>query len=227
MAFGPSNPLLPASEDLALGKAYELVRRRAEEWFIKTRAELGHWKLDFQVVVLKPFCEDCCVRFGLPTPLEHVLSGKKSELIILLPEEVMPERIRFYDGASKQLHLWPPAPPYRDGHRVECSMCGQKVSTTLGDDIIRVVEEPFATYFGIPEEGPRRKRGRAERQRIMERYGFRCFECRGPLDEKNLTLDHVVSKSKGGAAVSLNLQPLCSRCNQKKRDLPVESAKIA
>jgi HNH endonuclease len=227
MAFRPTSHLLPTAEDLALGAAYELVRRQAEEWFIKTRAELGHWKLDFQVVVLKPFCEDCCVQFGLPTPLEHILSGKKTRLEILLPEEVIPERIRFYNGASKLLHLCPPTTPYRDVHRVDCSMCGQKVSTSSGDDIIRVVEEPFASYFGFPEEGPKRKRGRAERQRILKLYGFRCFECRAPLDQDNLTLDHVVAQRHGGPTVSLNLQPLCFRCNEEKRDLPVETVKIA
>jgi HNH endonuclease len=217
----------PTAEDLELARYYQWVRRRAEDWFVRTRAKLGHSRLDFQVVVLKPLCDDCCVRLGLATLLEHVLAGKNSEIVVLLPEEVIPERVRLYDGASKCLHFWPPTEPYRDPHRVDCSMCGQIVNTPLGDDIIRVVEEPFADYFGFPEEGPKRKRGKAERQRIAELYGFRCFECRTPLDESNLTLDHVVSKSKGGPTVCLNLQPLCSRCNQEKRDLPVENIKIA
>lgn len=227
MAFYPTGLGPPTAEDLELAQYYQWVRRRAEDWFLRTRAKLGHSRLDFQVVVLKPICDDCCVRLGLPTLLEHVLSGKNSETVILLPEEVIPERLRLYDGGRKSLHLWPPAKPYREPHRVACSMCSHRVSTKRGDDIIRVIEEPFADYFGFPEEGPKRKRGKAERQRIAERYGFRCFECRTALDESNLTLDHVVSKSKGGPAVSLNLQPLCSRCNQKKRDLPVETVKIA
>ena len=106
-------------------------------------------------------------------------------------------------------------------------MCSQKVSTKQGNDIIRVIEEPFADYFGFPEEGPKRKRGKAERRKIVEQYGFRCFECRTPLDENSLTLDHIVSQSKGGPTISLNLQPLCSHCNQEKADLPVEGVKIA
>jgi 5-methylcytosine-specific restriction endonuclease McrA len=227
MAFDLPDPGPPTAEDLALGQAYEWLRRSAEEWFIKMRAELGHSRLDFQVVVLKPICEDCCARLGLRTLLEHVSSGGKSEIVILLPEEVMPERLRLYDRATKSLHLWPPSKPYRDPHRVSCSMCGQTVGTARGNDIIRVIEEPFADHFGFPDEGPKRKRGKAERRRILELYGFRCFECGARLDENDFTLDHIVPKSEGGPTVSLNLQPLCHRCNQEKRDSPVKSVKIA
>jgi HNH endonuclease len=220
--------LLPTKENLLLARAHEWLRRRAEEWFIETRLELGHSRLAFDVVVLKPVCDDCCTRLGRRSRLERVLAGNSEpRLVVLLPEDPVPERIRLYDGASHCVHFWPPTKPYTESHRVQCSMCGQRVSSMEGDDIINVFEEPFSDHFGFPEDGPRRVRGRAERRRITSLYGSRCFECRVPLGKKDVTLDHVDAKARGGPSISINLQPLCETCNQKKRDLPVTTVKIA
>jgi 5-methylcytosine-specific restriction endonuclease McrA len=224
---------LPLTEEdhRALGYVYELLRRKAEEWYIKTRREIGDARLALDIVVLKPLCEDCCGRLGRKSLLERVLSGKdETELVILLPEDVVPERVRFYDGAGRSVHLWPPEKPYQEPHRVMCSMCGQRVDSAEGDDIIDVYEVPFLEYFGFlgeDDEGPKRKRGKAERARIQEMYGSRCFDCGVQLDKDNFTLDHIVAQSQGGLTVSINLQPLCHDCNQKKRDLPVTTVKIA
>jgi len=51
------------------------------------------------------------------------------------------------------------------------------------------------------------------RLEIYTRDGFKCLIC-GVID--NLTLDHVIPRSKGGSNDSSNLQTLCNRCNSKK-----------
>ena len=59
---------------------------------------------------------------------------------------------------------------------------------------------------GVPE---------AKRQEIFERAGRRCVSC-GSSD--NLTLDHIIPRSKGGTNDDDNLQTLCRRCNCTKHN---------
>jgi hypothetical protein len=58
---------------------------------------------------------------------------------------------------------------------------------------------------------------------LCRMYGNSCVACGGfgktknPGDDnKGLTKDHILPKSKGGFAVIHNLQPLCDTCNNKK-----------
>ena len=56
-------------------------------------------------------------------------------------------------------------------------------------------------------------------------YGMQEGKCNGCLiyfPYVNLTVDHVISKSKGGADVDENLQLLCARCNSVKGNRPQE-----
>lgn len=229
----PNDPysFLPLTKEdhRAFAYVYELLRRRAEEWYISTRREIGHARLGLEIAVLKPICDACDHKLGRESRLSRILGhDQKPEPVILLPEEVMPERVRIYDRSTHCVHLLPPAKPYTESHIVKCS-CGQQVNSRDGDDIISVYEEPFLEYFGFlgeEEEGPKRKRGKAERTRIREMYGSRCFDCGVQLDQVNFTLDHILAQSQGGPTVSINLQPLCHDCNQKKRDLPVTNVKI-
>lgn len=48
---------------------------------------------------------------------------------------------------------------------------------------------------------------------VFERDGFRCREC-GSADD--LTIDHVIPKSRGGTHAEDNLQTLCRSCNSRK-----------
>jgi len=54
-----------------------------------------------------------------------------------------------------------------------------------------------------------------KRQRIYKRDGYKCLACGNTED---LTLDHIVSVSKGGSNRDLNLQTLCGYCNCEKGD---------
>jgi len=58
------------------------------------------------------------------------------------------------------------------------------------------------------------------RQNIFKRDGNKCVYCAATDD---LTLDHVLPKSKGGASTWTNLVTACKSCNAKKGDfLPEE-----
>ena len=54
---------------------------------------------------------------------------------------------------------------------------------------------------------------KAVKDKIFRRDNNRCLECGS---KENLTIDHVIPKSKGGTDRSNNLITLCERCNKRK-----------
>jgi 5-methylcytosine-specific restriction endonuclease McrA len=69
------------------------------------------------------------------------------------------------------------------------------------------------------------KRAVLSRKNIFRRDNFRCQYC-GKYDG-NLTLDHVVPKSKNGEDSWENLVTACIVCNNKKGDRSPEEAKMS
>lgn len=61
------------------------------------------------------------------------------------------------------------------------------------------------------------------RQNIFKRDGHRCQYC-GTHEE--LTLDHVMPKSRGGKTNWDNLATACKRCNSRKGDFTPEEAEM-
>ncbi len=61
------------------------------------------------------------------------------------------------------------------------------------------------------------------RQNIFKRDGNRCQYCGTPDD---LTLDHVMPKSRGGKTNWDNLATACKRCNSRKGDYTPEEAEM-
>lgn len=51
------------------------------------------------------------------------------------------------------------------------------------------------------------------RRSVMERDGWRCRYCGS---NRELTIDHIIPKAKGGRNTQDNLQVLCEPCNQEK-----------
>ena len=51
---------------------------------------------------------------------------------------------------------------------------------------------------------------------ILEYFGYKCAYCGCDLDENNLTLDHVIPLSLGGAVDPWCLVPSCRSCNSSK-----------
>ena len=64
---------------------------------------------------------------------------------------------------------------------------------------------------------------RANRNRIYRRDGHSCVYCGS---NKNLTLDHVIPKSRGGKNDWNNLVTSCFKCNLKKADRTPEEANM-
>jgi 5-methylcytosine-specific restriction endonuclease McrA len=61
------------------------------------------------------------------------------------------------------------------------------------------------------------------RQNIFKRDGQRCQYCGTSED---LTLDHVIPKSRGGQSKWDNLTTACKRCNSRKGDFTPEEANM-
>jgi hypothetical protein len=61
------------------------------------------------------------------------------------------------------------------------------------------------------------------RQRIYKRDNHECVYCGS---KKNLTIDHIIPKSKGGENTWLNLVTSCSSCNRLKGDRTPEQANL-
>lgn len=61
------------------------------------------------------------------------------------------------------------------------------------------------------------------KKNILIRDNFKCVYCDS---NKNLTLDHLIPKSKGGKNDWLNLVTCCDSCNKKKGDKTPEESKM-
>jgi len=71
-------------------------------------------------------------------------------------------------------------------------------------------------YINIPY-----KRVMLTRQNLFKRDGNQCQYCGST---KDLTLDHVIPKSKGGQSTWTNLTTACQKCNSIKGDKTPEGA---
>lgn len=63
------------------------------------------------------------------------------------------------------------------------------------------------------------QRERARRQQLKAYWlkrGKGCIYCGVKLTEENMTVDHVVPRSKDGSENAENLAPCCISCNRKK-----------
>jgi len=77
--------------------------------------------------------------------------------------------------------------------------------------IIRVKKWININYHKVP----------LTRENVYKRDTYRCVYC-GRSDKTDLTLDHVLPKSKGGEDSWENLVTACKRCNNEKADLLLE-----
>jgi CRISPR/Cas system Type II protein with McrA/HNH and RuvC-like nuclease domain len=69
----------------------------------------------------------------------------------------------------------------------------------------------------------RPKNLRVNRKRIFARDGHKCAYC---LSTKNLSIDHVVPKSRGGKNTWENMVTSCKRCNGIKDDRTPDEANM-
>jgi 5-methylcytosine-specific restriction endonuclease McrA len=74
----------------------------------------------------------------------------------------------------------------------------------------------------------RGRQGRAStrRVRILMRDRHRCQYCGAQGTGFDLTIDHIIPRSRGGRTVSENLCAACFACNQRKGDRTPEEARM-
>ncbi len=70
----------------------------------------------------------------------------------------------------------------------------------------------------------RNKSLKINRQRILTRDNYECVYCG---KNKDLTIDHIIPKSRGGKNTWLNLVTCCSKCNSFKNDRTPEEANMS
>jgi 5-methylcytosine-specific restriction endonuclease McrA len=73
--------------------------------------------------------------------------------------------------------------------------------------VIRLV-----TYVHVPRDAHRRK---ITRRAVFARDGWTCQYCGA---RSNLTVDHVIPRSKGGSSSWENIVASCAPCNRRKGD---------
>jgi len=64
------------------------------------------------------------------------------------------------------------------------------------------------------------------RKNVFWRDGYICQYCGGKFKNSELSLDHVMPKSRGGKKIWSNIVTSCHRCNNKKRDRTPEEANM-
>jgi 5-methylcytosine-specific restriction endonuclease McrA len=107
------------------------------------------------------------------------------------------------------------------------------VAEVVEPDEGRVLRTPrFA--FALPSvvrltqylEARPRRRGPAGRARVLARDRYRCQYCGRRGTQFDLTLDHIIPKSRGGRSVPENLCAACRGCNTRKGDRTPDEARM-
>lgn len=72
----------------------------------------------------------------------------------------------------------------------------------------------------------RRRRSASKRLSILIRDRYRCQYCGHKGSAFELTIDHILPRSRGGQTVPENLCAACFACNQRKGDRTPEEARM-
>jgi 5-methylcytosine-specific restriction endonuclease McrA len=91
-----------------------------------------------------------------------------------------------------------------------CSSCFRN----LHGEALYVETVTLAERLGISDETSRTNPSERRGDEVRRLYGRQCFGC----GAKRTEIDHIDPRSNGGKADFENLQPLCRKCNNAKRD---------
>ena len=83
---------------------------------------------------------------------------------------------------------------------------------------MEIYSSPHAYVFNLHTTSSSEAR-RLWRRKIKERWDYECAYCGS---EEDLTIDHVVPRSKGGMDIPENMVWCCESCNQNKAHTPWE-----
>ena len=90
-----------------------------------------------------------------------------------------------------------------------------KIVTTVGE-FVRPLIIRLVNYVRF-----RRSTIKVGRRRVFKRDGYQCGYCGS---KRNLTIDHIIPRSKGGGNSWDNLVTCCSKCNNQKDSKTLEEA---
>src|SRR5437868_11391973 len=96
--------------------------------------------------------------------------------------------------------------------KAEVSERGEWELHSATQTIARPVVIPLVTYVRIPRDTHRRK---ITRRAVFARDNWTCQYCGS---RSNLTVDHVIPRSKGGSSTWENIVASCAPCNRRKAD---------
>ena len=63
---------------------------------------------------------------------------------------------------------------------------------------------------------------KSQREAVYERYHGHCAYCGKPIRYKDMQVDHIIPRRKGGRDEMSNYNPACRRCNHYKDSLGLE-----
>ena len=94
----------------------------------------------------------------------------------------------------------------------------QRLSDDAGifKDFLNTVIIPQRTDIQIVEQT------KSVKERLYKAQNGVCKGCKTQFEIRNLEIDHIIPKSKGGGDYYENYQLLCSACNKMKGDRPME-----
>ena len=83
---------------------------------------------------------------------------------------------------------------------------------------MEIYSSPQAYVFNLHTTSSSEAR-RLWRRKIKERWDYECAYCGS---EEDITIDHVIPRSKGGMDIPENMVCCCHSCNQNKAHTPWE-----
>lgn len=95
------------------------------------------------------------------------------------------------------------------------------------DAVVRTSRDDFplpavVRHHSYVQRGP--KRVALTRRNLLTRDGSRCQYCGGQPALRELTIDHVLPRSRGGGSTWQNLVIACGTCNRRKGDRTPQEA---
>jgi 5-methylcytosine-specific restriction endonuclease McrA len=133
-------------------------------------------------------------------------------------------------------NTWEPLAVITVQRAINLLIGGKAIVVEETGEFLRTVREKFSipsvialrTYVNVP-----RRHAHWSRRGVLVRDGFTCVYCgvtlgdmqKGKIISKSdLTIDHIVPKSRGGRDTWTNTACACASCNHKKGDLMTHEA---
>lgn len=135
-----------------------------------------------------------------------IFSNNVKKMVLLLNADYSPINTINFKKASKMIYK-------KKAEVIDCDKTRKIYKDDYLPTVIRLVR-----YVNLPY-----KKVTLTRHNIFKRDDYRCAYCGS---ESNLTIDHIIPRSKGGGNNWENLITSCLPCNNKKDNLTLEEANM-